>query len=85
MSIALSAGQNILELLDERLSPLRVGPSQQLLGFLFAVESLELDVLLRRELFGALACFAPGGVDRVGPCDLSSLIVRSISARASSR
>src|SRR5215203_3836474 len=34
MSIALSAGQNILELLDERLSPLRVGPAQQLLGFL---------------------------------------------------
>ena len=34
MSIALSAGQNILELLDERLSPLRVGPAQQLLGLL---------------------------------------------------
>src|SRR4051812_5470094 len=34
MPIALGAGQNILELLDERLSPLRVGPSQQLLGFL---------------------------------------------------
>src|SRR3954452_10765170 len=34
MPIALSAGQNILELLDERLSPLRIGPSQQLLGFL---------------------------------------------------
>src|SRR3954453_9091081 len=34
MPIALSAGQNILELLDERLSPLRVGPAQQLLGFL---------------------------------------------------
>src|SRR4051794_49201 len=34
MSIALSAGQNILELLEERLSPLRVGPAQQLLGLL---------------------------------------------------
>src|SRR3954465_11347039 len=34
MSIALSAGQNILELLEERLSPLRIGPAQQLLGFL---------------------------------------------------
>src|SRR4051812_15992155 len=34
MPIALSAGQNILELLDERLSLLRIGPSQQLLGFL---------------------------------------------------
>jgi hypothetical protein len=34
MPIALSAGQNILELLNERLSPLRIGPSQQLLGFL---------------------------------------------------
>src|SRR4051794_10142824 len=34
MPIALSAGQNILELLDERLSPLRLGSSQQLLGFL---------------------------------------------------
>src|SRR5215212_11520085 len=34
MPIALSAGQNILELLDERLSPLRIGSSQQLLGFL---------------------------------------------------
>jgi hypothetical protein len=34
MPIALSAGQNILELLEERLSPLRVGPAQQLLGFL---------------------------------------------------
>src|SRR4051794_11967384 len=34
MSIALSAGQNLLELLDERLSQLRVGPSQQLLGLL---------------------------------------------------
>src|SRR4051812_47888698 len=33
MPIALSAGQNILELLDERLSPLRIGSSQQLLGF----------------------------------------------------
>src|SRR5215213_95955 len=32
--VALGAGQNILELLDERLSPLRVGPAQQLLGFL---------------------------------------------------
>src|SRR4051794_41726380 len=34
MPIALSAGQNILELLDERLPPLRVGPAQQLLGLL---------------------------------------------------
>src|SRR3954451_5604676 len=34
MSIALSAGQHILELLEERLSPLRVGPAQQLLGLL---------------------------------------------------
>src|SRR5215210_6285901 len=34
MPIALSAGQNISELLDERLSPLRIGPAQQLLGFL---------------------------------------------------
>src|SRR5215210_2231870 len=33
MPIALSAGQNILELLNARLSPLRIGPSQQLLGF----------------------------------------------------
>jgi hypothetical protein len=30
----LSAGQNIPELLDERLPPLRVSPAQQLLGFL---------------------------------------------------
>src|SRR3954447_15698301 len=34
MPIALGTIQNILELLDERLSPLRVGPAQQLLGFL---------------------------------------------------
>src|SRR5215217_4154521 len=34
MQIALSAGQNIVELLDERLSPLRIGPAEQLLGFL---------------------------------------------------
>src|SRR4051812_38243074 len=34
MPIALSAGQNILELLEERLSPLRIGPAQQLLGLL---------------------------------------------------
>src|SRR5829696_3039949 len=34
MPIALSAGQHALELLDERLSPLRIGPAQQLLGFL---------------------------------------------------
>src|SRR3954468_8930066 len=34
MPIALSAGQNILELLEERLSPLRIGSAQQLLGFL---------------------------------------------------
>jgi hypothetical protein len=34
MPIALSAGQNILELLNERLSPLRVSPAQQLLGLL---------------------------------------------------
>src|SRR5215218_2899575 len=34
MPIALSAGQNILELLDKGLPPLRVGPAQQLLGFL---------------------------------------------------
>src|SRR3954470_17232881 len=34
MSIALSAGQNILELLEERLPPLRVGPAEQLLGLL---------------------------------------------------
>src|SRR3954466_12132723 len=33
MPIALSPGQNILELLDERLSPLRIGPAEQLLGF----------------------------------------------------
>jgi hypothetical protein len=32
--IALGAGQHALELLDERLSPLRVGPAQQLLGLL---------------------------------------------------
>src|SRR3954462_352217 len=34
MPIALSAGQNIPELLDERLPPLRIGPAEQLLGFL---------------------------------------------------
>src|SRR3954453_9535151 len=34
MPIALGAVQHALELLDERLSPLRVGPAQQLLGFL---------------------------------------------------
>src|SRR3954451_8358761 len=34
MPIALSAGQNISELLDKDLPPLRIGPSQQLLGFL---------------------------------------------------
>src|SRR3954468_22679494 len=33
MPIALSAGQNIPELLDKGLPPLRIGPSQQLLGF----------------------------------------------------
>src|SRR5829696_6180631 len=34
MPIALSAGQHASELLDERLSPLRIGPAEQLLGFL---------------------------------------------------
>src|SRR3954467_8734515 len=34
MSIALGALQHALELLDERLSLLRVGPAQQLLGLL---------------------------------------------------
>src|SRR3954452_18024850 len=34
MPIALGAIQHALELLDERLSPLRVGPAQQLLGLL---------------------------------------------------
>src|SRR5215218_7929727 len=34
MPIALGALQHALELLDERLPPLRVGPAQQLLGFL---------------------------------------------------
>jgi hypothetical protein len=34
MPIALSAVQHALELLNERLSPLRIGPAQQLLGFL---------------------------------------------------
>src|SRR3954454_16629827 len=34
MPIALGAGQHALELLDERLSPLRIGPAQQLLGLL---------------------------------------------------
>src|SRR4051794_41936888 len=34
MPIALGALQHALELLDERLSPLRVGPAEQLLGFL---------------------------------------------------
>src|SRR4029434_552330 len=34
MLVALGAGQHALELLDERLSPLRVGPAEQLLGFL---------------------------------------------------
>src|SRR3954451_20755264 len=34
MPIALSAGQNIPELLEKDLPPLRIGPSQQLLGFL---------------------------------------------------
>jgi hypothetical protein len=32
--VALGAIQHALKLLDERLSPLRIGPSQQLLGFL---------------------------------------------------
>jgi len=32
--VALGAGQTILERLDERLSPLRVGPAQKLLGCL---------------------------------------------------
>jgi hypothetical protein len=34
MSVALGAIRHALELLDERLSPLRVGPAEQLLGFL---------------------------------------------------
>src|SRR4051812_49441929 len=34
MPIALGARQHALELLEERLPPLRVGPSQQLLGLL---------------------------------------------------
>src|SRR5215203_5055433 len=34
MPIALSAVQHALELLNERLSPLRIGPAEQLLGFL---------------------------------------------------
>src|SRR3712207_731736 len=34
MLVALSAGQTILEQLDERLPSLRVGPAEQLLGFL---------------------------------------------------
>src|SRR3954471_23397837 len=34
MSVALGALQHALELLDERLSPLRVSPAEQLLGFL---------------------------------------------------
>src|SRR3954453_9719515 len=34
MSIALGTVQHALELLDERLSPLRVSPAEQLLGFL---------------------------------------------------
>src|SRR3954463_337646 len=34
MSIALGALQHALELLDERLSLLRIGPAEQLLGFL---------------------------------------------------
>src|SRR4051794_41721942 len=34
MSIALGAVQQALELLDKRLPPLRVGPSQKLLGLL---------------------------------------------------
>ena len=34
MPIALSAVQHALELLDERLPPLRVGPAEQLLGLL---------------------------------------------------
>src|SRR4051812_36549410 len=34
MPIALGAIQHALELLDERLSPLRIGPAQQLLGLL---------------------------------------------------
>jgi len=33
MSIALGALQRALELLEERLPPLRVGPAEQLLGF----------------------------------------------------
>jgi hypothetical protein len=34
MPIALGAVQHALELLDERLSPLRIGPAQKLLGLL---------------------------------------------------
>src|SRR3954469_12429051 len=34
MPIALSPGQNIPELLDKGLPPLRIGPAEQLLGFL---------------------------------------------------
>jgi hypothetical protein len=34
MPITLSAVQHALELLEERMSPLRIGPAQQLLGFL---------------------------------------------------
>ena len=34
MPIALGAVQHALELLDERLPPLRIGPAEQLLGFL---------------------------------------------------
>src|SRR3954462_12313329 len=45
MLVALGAVQHALELLDERLSPLRIGPAEQLLG------------LLPRQLASTTACF----------------------------
>src|SRR3954452_24714509 len=64
MLVALGAVQHALELLDKRLSPLRIGPADQLLGLLprhlASTTACFYDSLLPRQLASTTACGGAG-------------------------
>src|SRR4051795_6321136 len=88
MLVALGAVQHALELLDKRLSPLRIGPAEQLLGLLprqlASTTACFHDSLLPRQLASTTACFhdslLPRQLASTTACFHDSLLPRQLAS-----
>src|SRR3954464_10617826 len=88
MLVALGAVQHALELLDKRLSPLRIGPAEQLLGLLprqlASTTACFHDSLLPQHLASTTACFhdslLPRQLASTTACFHDSLLPRQLAS-----